>query len=100
MWILPTTIVAGLVLGYALAWAHDLLARKAFEATLTDAEREQFDAYRRVLPWRNFANVVELDRMAIKSALDGISSLSRQLQTLRRTIRASGGFAPRPDRWD
>jgi HAMP domain-containing protein len=89
MRILPTIVAAGLLFGYALAWAHDLLARKAFEATLTDAEREQFDAYRRVLPWRNFADVVELDRMTIKSALDGISSLSQQLQTLRQKLRAS-----------
>jgi hypothetical protein len=87
MWILPITVAAGLVVGYALAWTYDLLARKAFEATLTEAEREQFDEYRRLLPWRNFADVVELDRVAIKSALDGLSSLSQQLQTLREKLR-------------
>jgi hypothetical protein len=89
MWILPITVAAGLVLGYALAWGYDVLARKRFAATLTKAERAQFDEYRRVLPWRNFADVVELDRIAIKSALDGISSLSQQLHMLRQKIRAS-----------
>jgi len=89
MWILPTIVAAGLLFGYALAWAYDLLAREAFEATLTEAERAQFDAYRRVLPWRNFAHVVELDRADIKTALDGISSLSQQLQALRQKLRAS-----------
>src|SRR5439155_508961 len=86
MWILPITVAVGLLVGYALAWAYDVVARKAFAATLTDAEREQFDEYRRLLPWRNFADVVELDRIAIKSALDGISSLAQQLQALRHKI--------------
>jgi LPS O-antigen subunit length determinant protein (WzzB/FepE family) len=61
IWALAMIATAAL-LGCALGWAYDYLQRKAFDATLTESERAQFNDYRLVLPWRNFANVVEMDR--------------------------------------
>jgi hypothetical protein len=75
-------IAAATLLGYALAWAHDCLKRKAFEATLSETERAQFNDYRLVLPWRNFANVVEMDRT---------NALSDQVRALHEEIRAERG---------
>ena len=62
MWTLAILVTFCALLGYALAWIHDRLQRKAFEATLTEIERARFNVYRLVLPWRNFAKVVEIDR--------------------------------------
>jgi DNA polymerase III sliding clamp (beta) subunit (PCNA family) len=82
-------IAAAALFGCALAWTHDHLQRKAFEDTLSETERAQFIDYRLVLPWRHFANVVELDRANIETALEGISSLSDRVRVLRQKIRAA-----------
>jgi hypothetical protein len=115
MWTLATTIACAILLGYALAWAHDRVQRKAFEATLTEAERAQFHLYRLALPWRGFANAVEIGRAetfnrlvdtqralrarreaiqgskSIQDNLDlgGISSLTERVRALREEIRAA-----------
>jgi hypothetical protein len=86
MWTLATTIICSALLGYALAWAQDRLQRKAFEGTLTETERAQFNVYRLVLPWRSFANVVKLDRA---EALSRLIDRQRDLGVRREAIRAS-----------
>jgi DNA polymerase III sliding clamp (beta) subunit (PCNA family) len=82
-------IAAAALFGCALGWAYDHLQRKAFEVTLSETERAQFNDYRRVLPWRHFANVVELDRANIETALEGISSLSDRVRVPRQKIKAA-----------
>jgi hypothetical protein len=56
-------IATGVLVGCALIWVFDRLDRRAFEATLSQSERERFSYYRLVLPWRNFAKVVEIERV-------------------------------------
>ena len=94
LWLIPIIVACAWSIGYALALANEARKRKAFEATLTKAELAQFNAYRGVLPWRNFANVVASDRSqvaAVLSGLSSISSLSDHVRALRRRHMAARG---------
>jgi hypothetical protein len=95
LWLIPPIVACAWTIGYALALANEARKRQAFAATLTKAERAQFNAYRAVLPWRNFANVVASDRSQVAAVLGGlssISSLSDHVRALRRHhIAARGG---------
>jgi hypothetical protein len=92
--LIPPIVAFAWSIGYALALANEVRKRKAFEATLTRTELRQFNAYRAVLPWRNFANVVASDRSQVAAVLGGISSissLSDRIRALRRQHMAARG---------
>jgi hypothetical protein len=71
LWLIPPIVVCAWSIGYALAVANDWRKRKAFEATLSNTELRQFNAYRAVLPWRNFADVLASDRAQVAAVLGG-----------------------------
>jgi len=50
LWLIPPIVACAWSIGYALAVANDWRKRKAFEATLSNTELRQFNAYRAVLP--------------------------------------------------
>ena len=92
LWLVPPIIAGALLIGYALALAIEWRRRKAFEATLSAAELARFKAYRAVLPWRNFAKVVESDRAQLATALGDISSLSDGIRALRWKLAGARGM--------
>jgi hypothetical protein len=98
VWLVPPIIGCALLIGYGLALAVEVRQRKAFEATLSRAERAHFNAYRAVLPWRNFAKVVASDRAQVANALDEISTLSDGIRALRRKHMAAHGVPVPPRR--
>jgi hypothetical protein len=66
-----------------VAWGYDARARRAYEATLSAAEKRQFRALRRVHParWRGL--------MALKDAETAVAaSPDRELQAAKRTTRS------------
>jgi hypothetical protein len=71
LWLIPPIVACAWSIGYALAVANDWRKRKAFEATLSNTELRQFNAYRAVLPWRNFADVLASDRAQVAAVLGG-----------------------------
>jgi transketolase N-terminal domain/subunit len=94
VWLVPPIVACAWLIGYALALAIETRARRAFEATLSETELAQFNAYRAVLPWRSFANVVATDRVQVAAALDEIASLSDlsdRVRALRWQIMAARG---------
>jgi len=55
-----------------VAWAHEIRSRRAYEATLSPAEKGQFRAYRRVNPsWRGFMALKHAERGHRKSEFAG-----------------------------
>ena len=55
-----------------LAWANEVRTRRAYEATLSPAEKRQFRAYCRVNPsWRGFMALKHAERGHGKSELGG-----------------------------
>jgi transketolase N-terminal domain/subunit len=94
VWLVPPIVACAWLIGYAFALAIEVRARKAFEATLSETELAEFNAYRAVLPWRNFANVVATDRLQVAAALGEIASLSDlsdSLRALRWKLMAARG---------
>jgi hypothetical protein len=55
MWTLLAIAAVGFAAFGLFVWYHDVRARKAFEATATATEREQFKGFRMVAPWRKFS---------------------------------------------
>jgi len=102
VWLVPPIVACAWMIGYAVALAIEARARRAFEATLSETERAQFNAYRAVLPWRNFANIVATDRLQVAAALDEIASLSDlsdRVRALRWQLMAARGVPIHKTQW-
>jgi|SRR5262249_34093158 hypothetical protein len=75
-----------------LAWHYDARARRAYEATLSDAEKRQFRALRRVHPakWRAAIALKQAEATAAPDAAPRRPKRSKTRNPIRRTNQNPG----------